>query len=64
LIAGPARSLGLDIEAERGQIQHIDESVDRTHRIVVIDAVRQCDLPLTRERMVAAINDAWLVPSV
>jgi hypothetical protein len=62
LIAWPTRSLGLDIEAERGQIQHIDESVDRTHRIVVIDeiidAVRQCDLPLTRERMVAAINDA------
>ena len=45
MIAGPPGRLGLDIEAERSQIQHVDEGVDRAHRIlfidVVVDAVRQ-----------------------
>ncbi len=45
MIPGAARDLGLDVEAERGEIQHIGEGVDRANWIVladiVVDAVRQ-----------------------
>ena len=45
MIPRAARRLGLDVEAERGEVQHIDEGIDRADRIVlvdiVVDAVRQ-----------------------
>src|SRR5258706_6280625 len=45
MIPRSPRGLGLDVEAERGEIQHIDKGIDRAYCIVlvdiVLDAVRQ-----------------------
>src|SRR5258705_12686877 len=47
MIPRTPRGLGLDVEAERGEIQHIDKGIDRASCIVlvdiVLDAVRQED---------------------
>jgi hypothetical protein len=53
MIAGPPRRLRLDIEAERSEIEHVDEGIDRAYRIIfrdiVVDAVR-------KKRRLAAIQ--------
>ena len=39
MIPGTAGYLGLDIETERGKVQHIDEGIDRADRIVLVDVI-------------------------
>jgi len=39
VIAAPPCALRLDIEAERVQIQHVDERLDRAGRVVLVDVV-------------------------
>jgi hypothetical protein len=39
MIPGASCRFGLGIEAERRQVQHVDEGIDRTHRIVRVDIV-------------------------
>ena len=39
MVAGRPVASGSTIEAERGEIQHVDEGIDRANRIVLVDVV-------------------------